>query len=261
MSIYFFNLSFFKKKPISNIKAESNLTSQSTEVPQTTPQTKLNIPILIYHYVEVVTDKNDFLRENLNIHPTTFEKQVQTLLDAGYTFIFPSELPTKIQYNDAGKYVILSFDDGYESFFTQTYPILKKNQVKSVNYIIYNSIGKLNYMNDFQIKQLAREGLVEIGSHTLSHADLTSLKLPQAAKEILNSKTNLENTFQIQVNSFYYPYGFYNNQIAELVQKAGYTNAVTTEKGVFHTQEDLFNLKRIRPGYKTGEELLKIITN
>ena len=58
MSIYFFNLSSLKNKPTSNIKAESNLTSQSTEVPQTTPQTKLNIPILIYHYVEVVTDKN-----------------------------------------------------------------------------------------------------------------------------------------------------------------------------------------------------------
>jgi peptidoglycan/xylan/chitin deacetylase (PgdA/CDA1 family) len=225
------------------------------------PQTQIAIPILLYHYVEVVQDKNDFKRENLNIHPATFDEQIKTLLDAGYIFIFPSELPAKIKKSGDQKYAILSFDDGYETFFTQTYPILKKHQVKSVNYIISNFIGNLNYMTQPQIQKLVEDGLVEIGSHTLSHADLTSVSLSEAERQIKESRINLESLFQIKVNSFCYPYGFYNPEIVEIVKNVGYTNAVTTKSGFSHTEDDLYVLTRIRPGYKTGEELLKIISN
>lgn len=51
-----------------------------------------NIKILIYHYVEYVKDKNDFIRESLNTPPHILEQQILTLKNNNYEFITPKDL-------------------------------------------------------------------------------------------------------------------------------------------------------------------------
>ena len=51
-----------------------------------TPSATFRVPILLYHYVEVIKDKRDKLRAELNITPNVFEEQVKTLKDAGARF-------------------------------------------------------------------------------------------------------------------------------------------------------------------------------
>src|SRR5690348_13373032 len=50
------------------------------------------VPVLMYHYVEYVEDKNDTTRQSLNIEPHVFEAQIKTLRDNGYTFLTASQL-------------------------------------------------------------------------------------------------------------------------------------------------------------------------
>ncbi len=225
------------------------------------PITQLKIPILVYHYVEYVTDERDFIRESLNIPPHIFEAQIKTLKEAGYTFITPSEIASLLESteNQDKKYVVLSFDDGYEDFYTDAFPILKRNNVKAVAYIVNNFVGYLNYMKENQIEEIAQSGLVEIGSHTLGHAGLPSLEKDIAYNEIYLSKKRLEERYGVNVVSFAYPYGSYNESVKELVKKAGFTSAVTMDEGNVVTKSVLFELKRLRPGYLVGEELLKYI--
>src|SRR5436189_5278086 len=52
--------------------------------------TAITVPILIYHYVEYVQDPGDTIRKSLDILPQTFETQVKTLQDAGFSFLTPS---------------------------------------------------------------------------------------------------------------------------------------------------------------------------
>lgn len=217
------------------------------------------IPVIMYHYVEINQDKKDFKRDSLNTLPFIFEKQIVTLKEAGYEFIWMSEITKVLNDNSNKKYVAITFDDGYESFYLQTYPILKKHGIKSTNYIIAGSLGKPNHMSVYQLQNIYSQGLLEIGSHTYGHPDLTSLSSEQVLNQLTSSKQILEKTFSTKIVSFCYPYGFYNEDTKKLVEQAGYTNATTTKLGSVVSSDNLFEINRIRPGIMTGPELLKYI--
>lgn len=223
------------------------------------PTANIHVPILVYHYVEYVRDPKDTIRKSLDIIPVTFEKQIQTLKGGGYNFITTAELG---QYLDGKRQlpqrpIVLTFDDGYSDFYTDVFPVLKKYNVVATEYIISNNLDKPNYMTTDEVKEIAESGLVEIGAHTVHHRNLKSMPLDEVKVEIEKSKEDLENTFGIKVVSFAYPYGGFNEKVAEFVRKAGFTNAVTTKGGYMVDQENRFTLFRIHPGAATGEGLLK----
>jgi peptidoglycan/xylan/chitin deacetylase (PgdA/CDA1 family) len=225
--------------------------------PLTKPTKKLIF--LMYHYVEVNQNKDDFKRDSLNTLPYIFEQQMLTLQKAGYKFIFPSEIGEFLNDTSNQKYVVVSFDDGYRTFYTYTYPIIKKHGIKSVNYIIYNFIGRENNMDAWMIEQLVKDGLVEVGSHTLNHPDITSISNEQLRSEIINSKDFLEKRFNTKVTSFCYPYGFYNEKSFPYLKEAGYLTATTTKEGSLISEDSLYEVKRIRPGILTGQNLLDFL--
>jgi peptidoglycan/xylan/chitin deacetylase (PgdA/CDA1 family) len=227
---------------------------EKVEELKTKPPKKLIF--LMYHYVEINENKADFKRDSLNTLPFVFEQQMVTLKNAGYKFIHPSEINEFLRDDSKQKYVVVSFDDGYRTFYSYTYPIIKKHGIKSVNYIIYNFIGRQNNMDAFMIDQLVKDGLVEIGSHTLNHPDLTSISEEQLKSEVIESKNLLEKRFNTKVTSFCYPYGYYNEKAFPFVNEAGYLTAVTTKEGSLISENNLFEIKRIRPGILTGQNLL-----
>ena len=216
-----------------------------------------SIPILMYHYVEYNPNKADFKRDQLNIEPHIFEQQIQTLLNNNYEFITANNLASIIKENKKveNKYVVLTFDDGYRDFYTDVLPILKKYNVKATLYIVYNFLDNPNYLYKWQVDEIIKSNLVEIGSHTLNHTYLKGTNANMVQNEVQESKNKLENTFNIKINSFAYPYGAYDDFAKQQVQKAGYTNAVTTDLGITANNKNIFSLKRIRPGYNTGNNL------
>lgn len=222
------------------------------------PTSNVEIPILVYHYIEYVKDKNDAVRKSLNIIPPILDLQIKTLKKAGYNFITAADVGEYLDGKKALpiKPVVLTFDDGYSDFYTDVMPILRKNNVHATAYVISGVVNKPNYMTEAQIREVINSGLVEIGAHTISHPNLKSLFPNDAKKEIEESKTMLENKFDINVVSFAYPYGDYTDEVAQLVKKAGYTNAVTTKGGLTVNQGDRFTLFRIHPGIAIDEALL-----
>lgn len=217
------------------------------------------VPILVHHYVEVVTDERDFLRRAMSIRPDVFERQLVYLQEKGYTFITLDELAAAVENQAAlpEKPIILTFDDGYRDFYTDAFPILEKHQIKATAFIVYNFIGKdANYMNEQQIQELVNSGLVTIGSHTLSHRYLTSIGTAEAEKEIKESKRLLEERFGVAVNHFAYPGGYSRAALAPMVAAAGYLTAVGTQKGEANNGSDLYHLPRLRVGNLSPAELL-----
>ncbi|MDP2874228.1 MAG: hypothetical protein Q8N84_02980, partial [bacterium] len=87
---------------------------------QPPPKPTLNVPILLYHYVEpMTTDENDTLRKSLTVIPYSFDSQLAELKENGYQTISLSEL-LKALNGDASipeKSIILSFDDGYSDLY------------------------------------------------------------------------------------------------------------------------------------------------
>lgn len=219
------------------------------------------IPILLYHYVEYIKDYRDTIRASLNIRRDIFEKQIQDLLKAGYTFLTVAQAGEIVSEKRIipPKAVVLTFDDGYRDFYTDVFPILSFYKIKATVFIVSEFLNHANNLTNAQVKELVESGLVEIGGHTYNHLALTSLTREQVAKEIYNDKRNLEDKFGIKVTSFAYPYGIFDQATIDLVKAAGYDQAVSVVRGSEQSLENKFYMYRIRPGNATGEYLVKIL--
>lgn len=228
-----------------------NFVKQSQHVEPDQKPYSLNIPIITYHYIEIVTDKNDFLRKNMAITPTELKREINELKNQGYEFVFIKEIPKLLHMKTppTGKFVAITFDDGYKDFYTDAFPVIKETSVKATVFIISGFVNHQNYMTDEQIKEISQSGLVEIGAHTMNHVDLKSITLAHADSEIVGSKAYLESKLGIKVESFSYPYGGFNNEIIQLVKNAFYTSAVSDVSGTTQSLNNLYTLSRIRVGY------------
>lgn len=101
-----------------------------------------------------------------------------------------------------------------------------------------------------EIREMYESGIIFFGSHTSSHRILTTASDDVILEELFQSKSKLvdEGVVSPSFIPFAYPNGNYNHRIAEMVEQAGYSLALTTEKGwnsVTYAKGELFRLKRI----------------
>jgi peptidoglycan/xylan/chitin deacetylase (PgdA/CDA1 family) len=206
------------------------------------------IPTMIYHKT-----------------PDNFEEQLIALRDRGYTTITMAELNDIVRGNIKGpaKPVAITFDDGFSDQL-RAFDLLKKYNMKATYYIIVGGersgwcIGTERknfscgdaYLGWDQIKSLMNSGLIEIGSHTINHLSLPSQSLAVQKDEIITSKSILEQKLGINITSFAYPYGMLNDQLAQIVRQAGYTNATGTSEGNTISVNNIFNIPRLRSTLK-----------
>lgn len=210
------------------------------------------IPIIYYH--RIVENKQSAGKHGIYVTENQFESHLKYLNDQGFiTVTFNEALQIKKECRE-GKFVIITFDDGYEDNYTLAFPLLKKYGFKAIIFLVarseYNSWDentgepKLKMMNQKQIKEMMKYG-IEFGSHTLTHADLTMVSIKEAKKEISESKKMLEKKLGRKIKSFAYPYGNCNDEIKLFVKEAGYEYAFATDKAQFGLHEDIFQVRRI----------------
>lgn len=221
---------------------------------------RIRLPIILYHYVEVVKDKGDTIRQSLNINPYIFEKQLKDLKDNGYTTYYVKDIPGilngGIKTND--KSVVLTFDDGYEDFYTDAFPIIQKYKTKVTLYVVYDFIGRKGFLNKQELVDIAKSGLVEIGSHAVDHISMSWIATSEAKWQITRSKSLLEELLGIEITTFAYPYGGFNAITADFVKEASYSAAVSVMPGVYHTNDEIFHLTRYRAGM-LGDSPVKVL--
>ena len=122
--------------------------------------------------------------------------------------------------------VSLNFDDGTPSFYANGLPILTSHGLTGTDYIISGELGNSDSITVAQMLQLQTLGY-EIGDHTKTHVDLTTLTQPQIVDEVTNSKTDLEALGVNPITTFAYPYGTWNNLTDQVVKQSGYLGART----------------------------------
>lgn len=150
--------------------------------------------------------------------------------------------------------VVLSFDDGYDNFADHALPILEEFNYPSVLFAVSGLLGQpakwladdgvgASLMSAARLRSL-RQSQVEIGSHTVSHQRLGRLPAEQAWREIADSKAELEDVLGEAVDFFAYPYGSYNPEVRDAVERAGYAAALTCSRGAANTAPNAFEIPR-----------------
>jgi peptidoglycan/xylan/chitin deacetylase (PgdA/CDA1 family) len=118
------------------------------------------------------------------------------------------------------------------------------------------SSGRENYrqLTAEETRAMARDGLIEIGSHTLTHPDLRSLPPRSQQTEIERSKASLTEMLDLPVRNFAYPYGACSAETVDLVRAAGYESACVASFGTVTSRSDRFQLPRMMVEDWDGDE-------
>ncbi|MFZ4631774.1 MAG: polysaccharide deacetylase family protein [Patescibacteria group bacterium] len=239
-----------------NLPLINNLTKLKTDT-LAQQSTRLNgfsetVPILMYHYIGIAPASSTL--KGLYLDPKIFEGQLQELKNNNYSSLFISDVASSINSKNklSNNNIVLTFDDGYEDFYTKVYPLLVKYNYKATLYVIINALDTPGYLTKTQVKELASSGLVEIGSHTFNHPDLRNLKFKDARFEIEASRQKLEQISGQKVLSFAYPFGLYKPEFFALASSTPYLTAVSVIPGSRQGEENKWILRRIRPDNRSG---------
>jgi len=197
--------------------------------------------ILMYHHI-------DYKAKRLSVRPEILDAQIKYLLDQGYKIIKLSEAfknfslaSTTPGYN---KTLVLTFDDGYRDFYLNAYPVLKKYNVPASFYVINQDIGRPGNVTWEMIKQLDKEGLVEIGVHTVNHKPLGKLKPESAYYQMSKSKELLEKGLGHPGDTIVYPFGSFNTNVKKQAKDIGFIGAASVYFGDRPSSKDMYAWRR-----------------
>jgi peptidoglycan/xylan/chitin deacetylase (PgdA/CDA1 family) len=213
-------------------------------------------PILTYH--KLGPRPSGAQLKGLYVSENLFAKQLTELKQAGYSTTPLDNI--RFGLASSNRVLAITFDDGFRNALQFALKPLADNQFTATQFLVADLIGKRNewdlasgerpsdLMNIIEIGEWLAAGH-QIGSHTLTHPFLTRIPIHKAEEEIIASKKKLEDMFGIPILNFCYPYGDWNEKIRDLVARAGYETACTTDFGVNASQADPFALKRITARY------------
>lgn len=229
----------------------------------------VKIPILLYHnFVTTIPDSDPDNFNYINT-PESFEENVKTLLENGYTIISMKDLSNAYSGKTSlpDKPIIITFDDGYYSNYEYIYPILKKYNVKASIFIITDKIGKeidsIKYLSWDNCLEMQNSSLVEIFSHSTKHVFYDKRSPYELRDDVKESYRLIEKHLGKQnLKVFAYPYGAYTNETVRTLKNNGIDFQVY-DIGINNFKYlDKNYLKRINiPCEMTGIEIIEEIEN
>ncbi|HOX22467.1 MAG TPA: polysaccharide deacetylase family protein [Elusimicrobiales bacterium] len=204
------------------------------------------LPVLMYH--KIGTPPHGSKLRSLWVSPENFRKQVSWLLLHGFKTVTFSDLAAHAHSDTPlpEKPVLITFDDGYKNNIQLAFPILSELGAKGNIFLVHDTIGTHNAWHDpeseswvpmltwDEIRQMLASGVMDFGSHTMTHANLTKVSLDSAAWEMRESKARLEDKLGREMACFAYPYGAgaFVPDIRKRALEAGYLFDFSVRQGI-----------------------------
>jgi peptidoglycan/xylan/chitin deacetylase (PgdA/CDA1 family) len=219
------------------------------------PGRGLTVPILMYHRIDVVDATTPAITRRLTVAPGDFAAQMRWLVRHGYHSITQRRLFAALMCGRAlpTKPVMITFDDGYRDVFFNASTVLLRLGLRATAYVITGRVSGTDssFLTWTLLRALEARG-IEIGSHTVSHVDLTSVSDDAAFGELLESRYALQRALGHAVPWLAYPSGRHDARVEALARRAGYVLATTTDVGVSQWASRPLALERLRVLDSTG---------
>tara|TARA_B100001057_G_scaffold296432_1_gene296650 strand:- start:840 stop:1901 length:1062 start_codon:yes stop_codon:yes gene_type:complete len=197
-------------------------------------------------------------RFNENKYPSTnikmdvFKKHIQLIKNLNYEFIHPKNFENNFNTPKKQKKILLTVDDGFQSFYEEAWPYLKKNKIPFILFVSTEPVGNKGYMSWSQIKEIENEDFVIIGHHSHSHEYLINKSNEDFVKDMETAnKIFIENLGYIP-NLFSYPFGEYSEYMRKYVSKK-FNYAFGQHSGVIDINKEKFQLPRFPINENYGE--------
>jgi peptidoglycan/xylan/chitin deacetylase (PgdA/CDA1 family) len=184
--------------------------------------------VLMFHHVGA---------ENQGLSVEGFQKVLE-FVEENFEIVDIPEVFEKSEERRAA----ITFDDGYQNMFENAYPLLKEKNLPFTVFLNSEFItegGKAfpeqlknqeKIVNLDQAKELAEDELANVQNHGRHHRDLTKISGEELSDEINGSKEELEKLLDIEIESFCYPYGHYDEEAVRAAsENQGY--CLTVDRG------------------------------
>jgi peptidoglycan/xylan/chitin deacetylase (PgdA/CDA1 family) len=218
-------------------------------------------PILMYHVINPPIPGAPY--PGLYVPRREFSAQMEALKAAGWHAVTMDQLEanwTRGVRLGPGKPIVISFDNGYQSQYTNALPVLTHLGWVGVENIQLTGLppsqGGLTHA---QVRGMLAAGW-ELDTQGISHADLITLDPAQLHYQVAAARQILRRRYGVPINWFCYPSGHYDSEVIGAVRAAGFEGSTTVVPGWATRSEDLYRLPRLRVlGGTTPSELLSQI--
>jgi peptidoglycan/xylan/chitin deacetylase (PgdA/CDA1 family) len=204
------------------------------------------VPILMYHVVNSPPVGAPY--PGLYVPRRELAEQMGALRRSGYTAVTLDEVWASWHAHGPlpRRPVVLSFDDGYRSDFTNALPVLRALGWPGVLNLELKNVRSDYGLTAGEVRALIAAGW-EVDSHTIDHPDLRTVDPARLTHEVGDSRAELRRRFGVPARFFCYPAGKYDAAVVAAVERAGYLAATTTNPGLAQPAEaDRFVLNRVR---------------
>lgn len=190
--------------------------------------------ILTYHSLD---DSGSLV----SVAPRCFADQMAALKRLGYRGITLREALAQRQEHGTWpkRSIAITFDDGYDSVREHALPVLREHGFRATLYVVSGHVGGTNdwsttpaklgqrpVMTWEQLRECAVAGM-EIGGHTMTHPDLSTLDARRIEDELSGCKCAIESQLDAPCDNFAYPYGRLDGTVRDVTERT-YGSACTT---------------------------------
>jgi len=219
---------------------------------------KKRVPILMYHSISDNLFAKSHPYYQINASPKVFARQMRWMRQNGYQTMNLTEMLAAMETGqDLSKKVVITFDDGYQDFYTDALPVLKQCGFTATIFLATDRIQDTSarfegadYLTWREVRELQAEG-IRFGSHTVTHPDLRSLGPDHIDYELGYSKETIEQKLGVSVESFSYPFAFpeedrdFTRFLVDALESHGFENGVSTILGRAKLGNNRFCLPRL----------------
>lgn len=191
---------------------------------------------VIYYHDIVQGEGQSFMRTNKDL----FEKQMRYILENGYKTLRFDELADKENLKFEKKKVVIAFDDGWLSNYTEIFELMQSLGIKYNIYLTIGEIGKNpEYLTWDLVRQMHDSGLVSFGVHTFTHPHVADMTDIDPMLEFKQADAVFEKELGYQPLDFCYPYGSCSEKSHEyLTSQSHYKRIYTSAMMYSYEQND-----------------------
>lgn len=216
-----------------------------------------SIELLCLMYHNVVADNQK--QGSYEIRVSALEKDFVELKKMGYQCVDRKNLLSITDKKRYGKYVMITFDDGFYGVYKYVPKLLEKHNMSCIVSVVgefmdiadkQNFKSRCSYMNTKEVKELAKNQRIEVAHHSynMHHfgKDRQGVKIRQDenaeeyTNKLMDDTKNLNNKLRsigINARTYCYPFGAYCKESERLFKELNYQMTMTCNEKINYIKD------------------------
>lgn len=207
--------------------------------------------VLMYHRF----GEDDYPSTNVTL--SQIDAHIHELESGGYTPLALREIVRRLKAGETfpEKTVGVSIDDAYLSVYTEAWPRFKKAGIPFTVFVATDPVDKgySRYMTWDQIREMAADPLVTIGSQTAAHLHMIDAGAADGAADLEKSNARFRAELGYVPALIAYPYGEFDQRVIAQAKAAGFAAGFGQHSGAFGLQDDIYALPRFAMNETYGD--------